>query len=59
METELLTEEQITTLYQEKQREDFPQKRLWLGAFYAVLFISGGIAAWGLIMWGIAKLMGL
>ena len=54
-----LTEEQITTLYQEKQREDFPQKRLWLGAFYAVLFISGGIAAWGLIIWGIAKLMGL
>ena len=54
-----LTEEEIVTLYQEKQREDFPQKRLWLGAFYAVLFISGGVTLWGLIMWGIAKLMGL
>ena len=54
-----LTEEQITTLYQEKQREDFPPKKLWLGAFYAVLFISSGVAAWGLIIWGIAKLMGL
>jgi hypothetical protein len=41
-----LTETEIRTLYSEKQREAFPRKRLWLGAFYACLFIGGTIAGY-------------
>ena len=51
-----LTETEIRTLYSEKQREAFPRKRLWLGAFYACLFIGGSLAAY---LWLFALLMRL
>jgi hypothetical protein len=41
-----LTEPEIRTLYSEKQREAFPKRKLWLGAFYACLFICGTIAGY-------------
>lgn len=41
-----LTEPEIRTLYAEKQREAFPRRKLWLGAFYACLFIGGTIAGY-------------
>jgi len=44
--TETLTESEIRTLYSEKQREAFPKRKLWLGAFYACLFICGTIAGY-------------
>jgi len=38
-----LTEPEMRTLYSEKQREAFPRRKLWLGAFYACLFIGGSM----------------
>ena len=56
MNTELLTDDQITTLYQEKQKEDFPRRKNWLGAFYAVLFLSASMAAYLFLFWALMKL---
>ena len=56
MNTELLTDEQVTTLYQEKQKEDFPRRKNWLGAFYAVLFLSASMAAYLFLFWALMKL---
>ena len=41
-----LTEMEIRTLYSEKQREAFPRKKLWLGAFYACVIIGGSFAVY-------------
>ena len=56
---QILTEEEVRVMYQEKQREDFPVKKNVMGIMLATIYLLGSVAAWGLIMWGIAKLMGL
>lgn len=52
--TETLTESEITTLYEMKQREAFPRRKNVLGVLLASLFIVGTIVAylafWALLM---------
>ncbi len=43
---QIFTEEEVRVMYQEKQREAFPRRKLWLGAFYACLFFAATIAGY-------------
>ena len=51
-----LTEEQIVTLYQVKQREDFPTAKKIVACVYAVIFLAAGFAAYVFFMWVLVKL---
>ena len=56
-EVELLTEEEITALYVEKQKEEFPRRKLWLGAFYAVVFIAASMGLYLFFFWVVMKIV--
>jgi len=40
---EVLTESEITTFYEMKQREDFPRRKNVMGMLLACLFIGGSM----------------
>lgn len=48
---QIFTDEEIRVMYQDKQRVPFPRRRMWLGAFYAVIFIAGGIGFYLFLFW--------
>ena len=41
----------IRSIYEIKQMEPFPRRRLWLGAFYAILFLGGGMCFYLFLFW--------
>ena len=51
---QILTEEEVRVMYQEKQREPFPVRKNAMGILLAALFIVGTIIAylafWALLM---------
>ena len=53
---QILTEEEVRVMYQEKQREPFPVRKNWMGIALALIFLLGTIALWCLLLWGIAKI---
>lgn len=59
---QILTEEEVRVMYQEKQREPFPVRKNIMGILLAALFIVGTIvvylAFWALLMhaFGLDKL---
>ena len=56
---QILTEEEIRVMYQEKQREPFPRNKNLMGILLATIFLLGTIALWGLFLWVIGKIVGL
>jgi hypothetical protein len=54
---ETLTEAKIQVLYQEKQKEPFPRRKLWLGAFYAIILLGGGMSFYLFLFWLAMKLL--
>jgi hypothetical protein len=51
-----LTEEEVRVVYQDKQKEPFPRRKLWLGAFYAVLLIVSGVVGYMMLFWVVFKI---
>ena len=51
-----LTEEQMTALYSDKQREDFPTAKKIVACVYAVIFLAAGFAAYVFFLWVLVKL---
>ena len=56
---QILTEEEVRVMYQEKQREPFPRNKNLMGILLATIFLLGTIALWGLFLWVIGKIVGL
>lgn len=52
-----LTETEIRTLYEKRQAEPFPARKNVMGILLAAIFLLGGVAAWGLLMWVIGKVI--
>jgi hypothetical protein len=52
-----LTEEEILVVYQKKQSEPFPRRKLWLGAFYAIILLGGGMSFYLFLFWLAMKLL--
>ena len=53
---ETLTENEIRTLYEKKQAEPFPVRKNWMGIILGVILLIGGVAVWGLFLWGLMVL---
>ena len=56
---QILTEEEVRVMYQEKQREPFPVRKNWMGIILAAIYLLGSVALWGLFLWVIGKVAGL
>ncbi len=54
---QILTEEEVRVMYQEKQREPFPVRKNVMGILLAVIFILGTVAVWCSVLWVIAKVV--
>lgn len=44
-------------MYERRQAEPFPVRKNVMGILLAAIFLLGGVAAWGLLMWVIGKVI--
>ena len=54
---QILTEEEVRVMYQDKQKEPFPVRKNVMGILIAVIFFAGVVGVWCGVLWVIAKVV--